>query len=138
MFFEIMDESNPDVAFCVVRDAFRWAQEARPRGEDAFLSYHNSWGLGYDQYNRAFKVTAIHMNLPPGRFSTHSARIGGASALAAAGLPDWQIKKLGRWKSLAFLEYIQTALTSMRADQVAMVNPATFSVADTRRIHHLA
>jgi len=138
MFFEIMDESNPDVAFCVVRDAFRWAQEARPIGEDAFLSYHNSWGLGYDQYNRAFKVTAIHMDLPPERFSTHSARIGGASALAAAGLPDWQIKKLGRWKSLAFLEYIQTALTSMRAAQVAMVNPATFSVADTRRIHHLA
>ena len=28
--------------------------------------------------------------------------------------------------------------TSIRAAQVAMVNPATFSVADTRRIHHLA
>lgn len=138
MFFEVMDENDPTVAFCVVRDAFRWAKDARPTGDDAFLSYRNSWGLGYDHYNAAFKLTAIRMDLPPLRFSTHSARIGGASALAAAGLPDWQIKKLGRWKSIAFLEYIQTALTSMRAAQVAMVNPTTFSVADTRRIHHLA
>jgi len=137
MFFETMDEADPNVAFCVVRDAFRWAKEAQPTGEDAFLSYRNTWGLGYDQYNAAFKLTAVRMDFPPDRFSTHSARIGGASALAAAGLPEWQIKKIGRWKSIAFLEYIQTALTSMRAAQVAMVNPATFSVADTRRIHQL-
>lgn len=138
MYFEVMDESDPSVAFCVVRDALRWAQVARPTGEDAFLSYRNEWGLGYDQYNAAFKLTALRMDLPPERYSTHSARIGGASALASAGLPDWQIKKLGRWKSLAFLEYIQTALTSMRAAQVAMVNPLTFSVTDTKRLHHLA
>lgn len=137
MFFETMDEADPNVAFCVVRDAFRWAKEARPTKEDAFLSYRNTWGLGYEQYNAAFKLTAVRMDFPPDRFSTHSARIGGASALAAAGLPEWQIKKIGRWKSIAFLEYIQTALTSMRAAQVAMVNPATFSVADTRRIHQL-
>ena len=72
MFFEIMDEDNPDVAFCVVRDAFRWAQVARPTGQDAFLSYRNTWVLGYDQYNAAFKLTAIRMDLPPERFSTHS------------------------------------------------------------------
>ena len=37
MFFEVMDETDPDVAFCVVKDAFRWAREAQPTGEDAFL-----------------------------------------------------------------------------------------------------
>jgi hypothetical protein len=59
MFFEVMDETDPDVAFCVVKDAFRWAREAQPTGEDAFLSYRNSWGLGYDQYNAAFASTLI-------------------------------------------------------------------------------
>ena len=77
------------------------------------------------------------MDFQPERYSTHAIRIGGASALAAAGLPDWQIKKLGRWKSLAFLEYIQTALTSMRMAQLAMVNPRLFSVKDTRLIHQI-
>ena len=69
---------------------------ARPRGRDTFLSYRIQWGLAYDEYNQAFKLTAQRMDFDPARFSTHAARIGGASALAAAGLPDWQIKKLGR------------------------------------------
>jgi hypothetical protein len=62
------------------------------------------------------------MKFDPARLSSHAARIGGESALAAASHPDWQIKKRGRWKSLAFLEYIRTALTSMRAAQLTMVN----------------
>lgn len=137
LYFEVMDEASPDVAFCVVSDAFRWAQQARPRGRDAFLSFRNKWVLTYEEYNAAIKTTASRMDFQPERFSTHALRIGGASALAAAGLPDWQIKKLGRWKSLAFLEYIQTALTSMRAAQLAMVNPSLFSVKDTRLIHQI-
>ena len=62
------------------------------------------------------------MEFDPARFSSQAARIGGESAVAAASHPDWLIKKRGRWKSLAFLEYIRTALTSMRAAQLAMVN----------------
>ena len=137
MFFEVMDESSPAVAFCVVKDAFRWAQLAQPRGSDAFLSYHNQWVITYEEYNQAIKVTAERMGLDPRRYSTHAVRIGGTSALAAAGLPDWQIKKMGRWKSLVFLEYIQTALISMRSAQMAMVDINTFSVLDTRRIHNI-
>ncbi len=137
LYFEVMDETSPHIAFCVVRDAFRWAQFARPRGRDAFISFRNQWGLEYEEYNAAIKLTATRMDFQPERYSTHAIRIGGASALAAAGLPDWQIKKLGRWKSLAFLEYIQTALTSMRMAQLAMVNPRLFSVKDTRLIHQI-
>ena len=54
--------------------------------------------------------------------------------------PDRHITKLGRRKAMAFLERTRTALTSTRAAQVAVFNPlaATYSVADTWRIHHLA
>ena len=38
----------------------------------------------------------------------HSFRISAASAAAAAGLPDWLIKVLGRWSSECYQLYIRT------------------------------
>ena len=38
--------------------------------------------------------------------NTHSFRMGGASAAAAAGIPYFVIQQLGRWKSEAFKSYI--------------------------------
>ena len=39
MFPEVVDESDPDVAFCVITDALRLARDAQPTGEDAFIFY---------------------------------------------------------------------------------------------------
>ena len=76
------------MAFCVASDAFRWAQRARPRGADSFFSYPNRWQLTPDEYSLAIKLVAKRMGLDPIRYSSHSLRIAGASALAAAGKPD--------------------------------------------------
>ena len=38
----------------------------------------------------------------------HSFRVGAASTAAAAGLPDWLIKVLGRWSSGCYQLYIHT------------------------------
>ena len=52
--------------------------------------------------------------------NSHSFRIGGASALAAAGVPDYQVRVLGRWSSDSFLRYIRLQPTTLRESQARM------------------
>ena len=56
---------------------------------------------------RARILDVITCSLPDVPFvNTHSFRRGGASALAAAGCPQEVIQILGRWKSMAYIEYL--------------------------------
>ena len=43
----------------------------------------------------------------PSNYASHSFRIGAATTAAAAGLPTWLIKTLGRWSSNAYLTYVR-------------------------------
>ena len=47
-----------------------------------------------------------------GDFTSHSLRIGVASAAAAAGLPEHTIKTLGRWSSDAYKLYLRMSADS--------------------------
>jgi hypothetical protein len=68
-------------------------------------------------------LVALLRHVFPGqpRLNTHSFRIGGASALAAAGVPDYVIKMLGRWSSDSFLRYIRSSPRSLRSYQCRML-----------------
>lgn len=53
-------------------------------------------------------------DIDPGSYSSHSYRIGAATAAADAGLPDHLIKTLGRWRSSAYQTYIHTSPELLR------------------------
>jgi hypothetical protein len=44
-----------------------------------------------------------------GKFNAHSFRIGLASMLANAGLPDDELQAIGRWSSRAFEVYLDSS-----------------------------
>ena len=49
-------------------------------------------------------------------YASHSFRIGAATTAAAAGIPAWLIRTLGRWSSNVYMDYIwcpRTALSTI-------------------------
>jgi hypothetical protein len=89
---------------------------------------------------------ALLYNLDPTRISSHSLRIGGASALAAAGVPDYLIMDMGRWRSLTFLTYVRRSTQMfdkarnalarrdlLTADQIKLMNPRATMVAINKK-----
>ena len=65
--------------------------------------------LTRDRLARLLKLCFRDINI-----NTHSFRIGGASALAAAGVPDAQIQIMGRWSSDCFVKYIRLSKSNIK------------------------
>ena len=101
---------------------------------DPTLGFKPFW-LKYRYFVDKIKATASECGFDPKLFSSHSLRIGGATILAAAGLPNHYIQTMGRWKSLAFLAYIHIAVGAMSTAIKTIVNPKWFSNAQLRVLH---
>ena len=130
--------TNSERAYDIAYDCFQWAIRGQPLQGHPFLSYKGEWVLKYDKLSAAVKKVAVEMGLDPTKFRTHSLRIGGASMLAAAGVPDYVIQVQGRWKSLAFLEYIRIAKRSFDSALAAICNMDGLTVCDVKRIRATA
>ena len=78
----------------------------------------------------------IYFGLDLTRISSHSVRIGGASALAAAGVPDYIILDMGRWKSLAFLTHVQRTTQMFEVARYALSRNDLITLDTIRLIMH--
>jgi hypothetical protein len=59
------------------------------------------------EVTKTLKSCLLHIHEDPGRFSSHSFRLGGVTEAAVQGASDAQLRLLGRWRSSAFLSYIR-------------------------------
>eukprot|EP01035_Chromulina_nebulosa_P023196 gene23196-30068_t len=102
------DLEDKNQVYCITTKLWEFAKASNPaRGRSFFFIPAVNWTLKPRYFNLCLKNLATAMGLDPGRISSHSLRIGGAAALAAAGMPDYVIMNMGRWRSLAFLTYIR-------------------------------
>jgi hypothetical protein len=74
-------------------------------------------------YNNAIKRMAYELGLNPRFFSTRSCRVGGATALGAAGVPDYLLQNLGRWKSLALFGVCALVSPSVQYRDASFIGP---------------
>jgi len=136
-YFPVVSDGPTHQCLCTV--LFNWSLRAQSNPEDPFFSYRRSnryWQLNSSDISDAVKELATAFGFTKlQRFSSHSLRYGGASTLAAAGLPDAWIQTFGRWKSLAFLQYIKLSNNIFTKVQATMSNLSMFQLHDIRRLH---
>ena len=98
--------TSPVCAVTAMRDYFL---TACPRGP--LFSFRSGRLLTRSAVVNLLRDAARQAGLPYNSLKGHSFHIGAASTAAAAGLPDWLIKVLGRWSSDCYQLYIRTPWT---------------------------
>jgi len=94
--------------------------------------------ISYTSVTTVIKEIAREFGFDPRHYHMHSLRVGGASTLAAAGKPSHYIQKMGRWKSLAFLQYIHWAVSGMADALKTLSNPGVFTSRHLKRVNPAA
>ena len=91
---------------CAVTAMRNYFLAARPRGP--LFVFQSGRLLTRSVVVNLLRDAARNAGVPHNSLKGHSFRIGAASTAAAAGLPDWLIKVLGRWSSDCYQLYIHT------------------------------
>lgn len=75
-----------------------------------FFVHADSSSLSRFQFLRVFRLCLEALGLPAYDFSTHSFRIGTATAASGLGFSDTELQQLGRWESSRFSLYVRQHL----------------------------
>ena len=122
--------------YCIVWTLWRYSQIAHPTaGRSFFYIQEVNWTLKPAYLNQRLKHMAGMYGLDASRVSSHSLRIGGATALAAAGLHEYEIKQMGGWKSDVFLDYARNTTEMFARARTALARRDTTSIQTTKRLH---
>ena len=106
-----------DTTLCAVT-ALDALVAATGRTEGPLFCLQSRVTLSRQRLTALIRELAAHSGVATAHYSSHSFRIGAASAAAAAGLPEWRIQALGRWSSDCYRRYVRLADTE--SDNVAV------------------
>ena len=130
---------DTDAAFCLCTETFLLAKRLKLTPTSPFVSSpknQEDWALTAEVLNFYLRKAASEgFQIHSKKISSRSLRIGATSAMASANLPDYVIQKVGRWKSLVFLQYIRLARGAFKSAQAALTNRNNFTVNDVRMWH---
>ena len=90
---------------------------ATGRMEGLLFRLQSGVTLGRPRLTALIRELAARSGVATFHYSSHSFRIGAASAAAAAGLPEWRIQALGRWSTDCYHRYVR--LAEIESDTVA-------------------
>ena len=76
-------------------------------GQGPFFQLLDGSPITYSFFSKHLNTVVSFLGLNPVQYTSHSFRIGAATHAASKGLSDDEIKRLGRWKSKAFQNYIR-------------------------------
>ena len=95
----------------------------RPQSEGPLFVHEDSSPLTRSRFVHLTKHALRLANIDATGYSGHSFRIGAATAAAAAGIPAYYIKMLGRWQSEAYYSYIRTPRESLASVSQLLSGP---------------
>ena len=102
----IAKSTSPICSVMAMKDYILQAQP--PASRPLFMfSQSGSW-LTRSSLTKELRFILHQCGFSSNNFYSHSFRIGAATSAAAAGLPAWLIKVLGRWRSDCYELYIKT------------------------------
>ena len=132
----LRQQVNPAQVYDIVAVLHEYVQAARPeRGKPFFHIPRLLWSLTPAQYNLRLRSVAEKHGLDPNRVHSHSVRIGGATVLAAALVPDYVIMAMGGWASAVYLQYVRPSVQLYAAAQAALANPTFLNAQSIRAMH---
>ncbi|XP_006814835.1 uncharacterized protein LOC102809479 [Saccoglossus kowalevskii] len=100
-----------DSSVCAVRAYHRYSANTSHLRQSPAFQFTIGDYLTRQKLTHVLQIHLVQGGVPNiTQFTSHSFRSGAATTAAAAGIPDWLIKCLGRWKSDAYQTYIKTPI----------------------------
>ena len=95
---------------------------ARGTGAGALFTFGDGRVLTRARFVELVRAALGRAGVDQAKYSGHSFRIGAATTAAAKGIEDCIIKILGRWESLAYLQYIKVPREQLGGYSAALVS----------------
>ena len=133
----IMIGSSPDMDICPV-SAMETYLTAPASPHAPLFTYASAQPLDRPSLTEEVRTLLAMCNVPNWRdYASHSFRIGAATTAAVAGVPEYLIRRMGRWQSDAALRYIRDSdkLVLSVSASLASVRDSTLNLCWTFSSH---